>query len=202
VAALIRHGGEHAMADVSLSDGTVVYATAGHPFWDASAGAFVTAGALPVGDEVLTAGGARLSVTAVVLHEQDLTAYNLSIEGIHTYYAGDAAVLVHNTGAACQYSSFSSAKRGLGSPGNGNVYDHVVEQSQIKRSGFSPEQIHSSANLNPVSAQVNQLKANWYSRSVDGAGSGTIRDWLSGQSFEFQFEYGMKVTKLILEGLG
>jgi hypothetical protein len=51
---------------------------------------------LPVGDEVLTAGGARLSVTAVVLHEQDLTAYNLSIEGIHTYYAGDAAVLTHN----------------------------------------------------------------------------------------------------------
>jgi hypothetical protein len=51
---------------------------------------------LPVGDEVLTAGGARLSVTAVVLHEQDLTAYNLSIDGIHTYYAGDAAVLVHN----------------------------------------------------------------------------------------------------------
>jgi hypothetical protein len=101
VAALIRHGGQHAMADVSLSDGSVVYATAGHPFWDVSAGAFVTAGELPVGDQVLTAGGARLSVTAVVLHEQDLIAYNLSIEDIHTYYAGDAAVLVHNTGAAC-----------------------------------------------------------------------------------------------------
>jgi hypothetical protein len=102
VAALIRHGGEHAMADVSLSDGSVVYATAGHPFWDLSAGAFVTAGELSVGDEVLTAGGARLSVTAVVLHEQDLTAYNLSISEIHTYYAGDAAVLVHNKGGeAC-----------------------------------------------------------------------------------------------------
>jgi hypothetical protein len=102
VAALIRHGGEHAMADVSLSDGSVIYATAGHPFWDVSAGAFVTAGELPVGDQVLTAGGARLSVTAVVLHEQDLIAYNLSIEDIHTYYAGDAGVLVHNTGAACE----------------------------------------------------------------------------------------------------
>jgi RHS repeat-associated protein len=110
VAALIRHGGEHAMADVSLSDGTVVYATAGHPFWDVSAGAFVIAGALPVGDEVLTAGGARLSVTAVVLHEQDLTAYNLSIDGIHTYYAGDAAVLVHNTGAACDLNVASDAR--------------------------------------------------------------------------------------------
>jgi hypothetical protein len=111
------------------------------------------------------------------------------------------SVLVHITGGTCEFSSFSSAKRGLGSPGKGNVYDHVVEQSQRKRSGFTPEQIHSSNNLNPVSAQVNQLKANWYSRNVDGAGSGTIRDWLSGKSFEFQWEYGMKVTDMIIASL-
>jgi hypothetical protein len=82
-----------------------------------SAGAFVDAGALPVGDEVLTAGGARLSVAAVVLHEQDLTAYNLSIESIHTYYAGDAAVLVHNTGAACDLPRDSAGRFMAGAGG-------------------------------------------------------------------------------------
>jgi hypothetical protein len=138
VSALIRHGGEHAMADVSLSDGTVVYATAGHPFWDVSAGAFADAGALPVGDEVLTAGGARLSVTAVELHEQDLTAYNLSIEGIHTYYAGDAGVLVHNTGAACEVRFVAGPKGTIDthSPALQNQLEHVVDS--LRNTGKPP----------------------------------------------------------------
>jgi hypothetical protein len=38
------------------------------------------------------------------------------------------------------YSSFSAAKRDMGSPGQGNVFDHVVEQSQIRRSGFAPDE--------------------------------------------------------------
>jgi hypothetical protein len=125
VSALIRHGGEHAMADVSLSDGSVVYATAGHPFWDASAGAFVTA------------GGARLSVTAVVLHEQDLIAYNLSIEGIHTYYAGDAAVLVHNKTCSVEATSIAehAIERGHSIPGVeddalGSYIDDVIASDQ------------------------------------------------------------------------
>jgi hypothetical protein len=98
-------------------------------------------------------------------------------------------------------STFSQAKRELGPAGPGNVYDHVVEQSQIARSDIPPSVIHSAENLNPVSAQVNQLKANWYSRSLNGPGSGTIRDWLTGQSFEDQLDYGRAVTQEILKGL-
>ena len=59
------------------------------------------------------------------------------------------------------YSSFRAAKADLGSPGAGNVFDHVVEQSQIGRSGFAPEEIHNPFNMNPVSAETNQLKANY-----------------------------------------
>jgi hypothetical protein len=90
------------MADIVLADGTTIHATAGHPFWDATIHAFVNAGDLTVGDQVLTADGALLAVTGVYLHQQDLTAYNLSISDIHTYYAGDAGVLVHNTGGTCE----------------------------------------------------------------------------------------------------
>jgi hypothetical protein len=98
------------------------------------------------------------------------------------------------------FSSFSAAKTALGSPGEGNVYDHVVEQSQIGRSGFSPEQIHNPDNLNPVSAEVNQLKANYYSTKQPFTNGGTVRDWLTGQPFEDQFGFGQEVTEQIQNG--
>ena len=102
--------------------------------------------------------------------------------------------------AADGYSSFAKAKTALGPAGEGNVYDHVVEQSQIARSGFAPEQIHNPANLNPVPSYVNQLKANYYSTKPDWTGGRTVRDWLSGQSFEFQHGFGMQVTRDIFNG--
>jgi RHS repeat-associated protein len=99
------------------------------------------------------------------------------------------------------YRSFSAAKRALGSPGEGNVFDHVVEQSQIGRSGFSPEEIHHPFNMNPVSAETNQLKADYYSRKLDFTNGGTVRDWLSGKSFQFQYDFGMKTLADIEAGL-
>lgn len=91
------------------------------------------------------------------------------------------------------YKTFSAAKQDLGSPGVGNVFDHTVEQSQIGRSGFAPEEIHSPYNLNPVPAGLNQLKANYYSSIRAFTGGGTVRDWLTGQSFADQYEFGMDI---------
>jgi hypothetical protein len=71
----------------------------------------------------------------------------------------------------------------LGSPGEGNVYDHVVEQSQIDRSGFDPRVIHHPDNLEPVLARVNQIKANYYSSKQPFTDGMTVREWLSGQSY-------------------
>lgn len=99
------------------------------------------------------------------------------------------------------YSSFSAAKRAMGSPGEGNVFDHVVEQSQIGRSGFAPEEIHNPFNMNPVSARANQLKANYYSTKQPFTGGGTVRDWLTGQSFQDQYEFGMDVLRQIAFGV-
>jgi RHS repeat-associated protein len=99
------------------------------------------------------------------------------------------------------YSSFSAAKRNMGSPGQGNVFDHVVEQSQIRRSGFAPEEIHNPFNMNPVSAGTNQLKANYYSSKQPFTGGGPVRDWLSGQSFADQYEFGIDVLRKIQNGI-
>jgi len=96
------------------------------------------------------------------------------------------------------FRSFSAAKRALPDPGDGNVYDHIVEQSQIGRSGFAPEDIHNIDNLDPVPAWVNQLKANYYSSIRDFTDGVTVRDWLTGQSFEAQRNFGLDVTQQIL----
>lgn len=99
------------------------------------------------------------------------------------------------------YRSFAAAKRDLGPAGPGKVYDHVVEQSQIGRSGFKPEEVHHPYNLNPVDARVNQAKANYYSSRQPFTGGSTVREWLSGQSFSEQYEFGMDVLRQIESGV-
>jgi hypothetical protein len=98
------------------------------------------------------------------------------------------------------YSSFRAAKADLGSPGAGNVYDHVVEQSQVARSGFTPEEIHNPFNLDPVPRGINQLKANYYSSIRPFTGGMTVRDWLTGQSFADQYEFGMDTLMYLTNG--
>lgn len=94
---VIVHGGEHTMVDVTLADGTGLTATNHHPFWDATTHRFTYAIDLRVGGQVREANGTLLTITAVRTYDQDVTAYNLTVDGIHTYYAGTTPVLVHNS---------------------------------------------------------------------------------------------------------
>lgn len=93
---LIRHGGLHTMVALGLSDGSTIDATDHHPFWVESREAWVDAIDLQPGDVVVAANGDRLAVESIGISEQDLMAYNLSIDEIHTYFVGSADVLVHN----------------------------------------------------------------------------------------------------------
>lgn len=111
VVQLIRHSGEHAMVLVTLADGSVLNSTDGHPIWDATTGQFTDASRLRAGDKIETTTGALLAITGVTRYSSDLTAYNLQIDQIHTYYAGTTPVLVHNScgyvpaGEAANYST-------------------------------------------------------------------------------------------------
>jgi RHS repeat-associated protein len=71
--------------------------TEDHPFWNATDGDWQRADALDTGDSVLTADGRLVRVGAFEHEKQRGTAYNLTIEGVHTYHVGAAALLVHNT---------------------------------------------------------------------------------------------------------
>lgn len=68
------------------------------------------------------------------------------------------------------------------------------------RSGFSSEQINNPENLNAVPSELNQLKANYYSSIQPFTNGMTVRDWLNGQSFGDQWNFGMSVTEDIWNG--
>jgi len=100
VDAVIVHSGEHTMVDLTFADGTTITATDHHPFWDVTTGEFTYAIDLKAGDQVLEADGELLTISKTRSYTADLTAYNLTVDGIHTYYAGATPVLVHNSCAA------------------------------------------------------------------------------------------------------
>ena len=50
-------------------------------------------------------------------------------------------------GGGARFSSFNSLKKSLGSAGKGKDWHHIVDQCQIKKSGFSKYWIHNSNNV-------------------------------------------------------
>jgi RHS repeat-associated protein len=131
-------------------------------------------------------------------------AAGILLSAIPIFDIVDAIGAAEDAGAAASdlpgYSSFRAAKADLGSAGPGNVFDHVVEQSQIARSGFAPEEVHNPFNLDPVPSGVNQLKANYYSSIRPFTGGMTVRGWLTGQSFADQYEFGMDTLMHLTNG--
>jgi hypothetical protein len=112
------------MVDVHLADGTTITATDRHPFWDATTGKFTYALDLRPGDMVRRIDGTLLAVAGIRVYDRDVTAYNLTVDGIHTYYAGTTPVLVHN-------SCYNPAN--LGESYGGRV---VVDDPGISITGF------------------------------------------------------------------
>lgn len=109
-------------------DGRVVTTTEDHPFWSVTDGRFERADELASGERVLTADGRQPVVSGLRLATtRRAPAYNLSVEGIHTYHVGQAALLVHNE---CEFSD--AVEQGLDhmedEVGRGKM-DHIIEGS-------------------------------------------------------------------------
>jgi hypothetical protein len=96
------------------------------------------------------------------------------------------------------FRNFTQLKNYLGSPGKGNEWHHIVEQSQIKasRAGFAPEMIQNVSNVVNVSKDLHRQISAYYSR-IDPALSRimTVRDYVSSMSFEQQYEFGLSVLR-------
>lgn len=86
----------------------------------------------------------------------------------------------------------------MGNPGEGNAWHHIVEQSLIKKSGFSAEQIHNPENVIAIphgKGSVHAKISGYYSSKPKEFGGLTVREYLSEKSFAEQFEFGLNVLK-------
>jgi hypothetical protein len=99
---IVGHGEKELVGvTVATAAGTAqIVATDGHPFGVDAQGRWLDAGDLGTGDELETAEQGRATVVATWTWKQVRTVYNLTVDGVHTYYvvAGDTPVLVHNCG--------------------------------------------------------------------------------------------------------
>jgi hypothetical protein len=94
------------------------------------------------------------------------------------------------------FNTFNDAKKAIGSAGEGKQWHHIVEQSQIQKSGFDPTQIQNTNNLIAVDKATHAKISGYYNTSTFQFTNGLkVRDWLAGQSFETQYEFGLKVLK-------
>jgi hypothetical protein len=116
------------MVDITIEDGTTIVATDQHPFWDATRGRFIIAAELQRGHEVRLVDDAFARVTKTRTYVADVVAHNLTVAGMHTYYAGRTPVLVHN--ASCGHGS---------TPGGRPYSKHGAERAAER--GISGDQI-------------------------------------------------------------
>lgn len=94
------------------------------------------------------------------------------------------------------FSTFDDLKDYIGSPGEGNAWHHIVEQSQIKNSGFSVNKVHNVNNIIALpngKGSIHAKISGHYSSKPDFTNGLTVRQWLTGKSFEEQFDYGIEI---------
>ena len=94
------------------------------------------------------------------------------------------------------YSSFGQLKNVIGSAGEGKHWHHIVEQSQITKSGFSAQQIHNTSNIIAIDQATHAKITGYYNTTTFRfTGGQSVRDWLAGQSYEYQYEFGLDVLR-------
>ena len=114
---------------------------------------------------------------------------------IAKYGVATAATSITKGGGA-RFPSFSALKRSLGSAGRGKQWHHIVEQCQIGKSGFSKYWIQNSNNVINISNSVHNKISAYYSSIQNFTNGMTFRNWLAGQSFKTQYEWGIKVLRM------
>jgi hypothetical protein len=106
------------LTDVTVQDGTVIRTTQHHPFWNDTTGKWTDAADLKQGDRLRAPKGRPATVAVADSFTGAATMYNLTVEGLNTYYVvtGGTAVLVHNVAAGC---GDALPPLGLGTDGGG-----------------------------------------------------------------------------------
>ena len=110
--------------------------------------------------------------------------------------AGGKAIASEGAAAGKGFNSFSQLKKEIGSPGAGNEWHHIVEQNQIGKSGFSPQMVHNTNNIMAIDKTTHSAISGYYSSKQPFTNGMRVREWLVGQSFDAQYEFGLNVVKM------
>ena len=78
---------------------------------------------------------------------------------------------------------------------------HIVEQCQAKKSGFDKVDIDGNRNKADVAYSLHRKVSGYYSSKQSFTNGLRVRDWLAGQSFVEQWEFGMKILNELWEEL-
>ena len=93
------------------------------------------------------------------------------------------------------YKSYTAFKKAHGPAGEGLEYHHIVEQSQIKKSGFASELINNGNNMIPLDKKTHRTISSYYSTKNPITGK-TLREELMGKSFEEQTRIGLEILEI------
>ncbi|MEV3855588.1 polymorphic toxin-type HINT domain-containing protein [Streptomyces sp. NPDC050095] len=107
---------------------TSLHTTAGHPFWDETAHAWIPAAQLTSGHQLVTATDRHISVVDVTVRDGSADMYNLTVEQLHTYYvlAGVTPVLVHNSNCGVRIALGLSSRDLVGKAADSGAW-HLME---------------------------------------------------------------------------
>jgi hypothetical protein len=94
------------------------------------------------------------------------------------------------------FDSRSQLLRYLGRAPEGMQWHHIVEQSQAAQ--FGQRRIQSVENIVAIPIEAHQKLNAFYSSKRHFSEPNRVRGWLRGQSFEEQYEYGMRRLKKVL----
>jgi RHS repeat-associated protein len=96
------------------------------------------------------------------------------------------------------FASFDEFKAVFGAAGKGKAWHHIVEQGGTNVAKFGAKTIHNTENLivldhgkGSIHAQV----SGYYSSKQPFTSGQTVRQWLSTQSFQQQYDFGIKILK-------
>ncbi len=96
------------------------------------------------------------------------------------------------------YKTFKTAKKHMENASDID-WHHLVEQSQVGRSGFSKVSVNNPANLVGIDSDLHRKISAFYSSSPtflrDGGNFKTVRDWVSTLSYQQQYTFGVFVLQ-------
>lgn len=140
VVALTRPHQDHLLELKIEGERAAIEATPSHPFWvkrGSSAAAWVTAGKMQSGDEVLTEKGKWEKVTEDISLNKLATVYNFEVQDNHDYFVGTEGLLVHNAGPCTLFhgtdinSAFDIAENGINTQADSFYMTSSQEDAQM-----------------------------------------------------------------------